>query len=142
MTGGLGGWRQDAIEAEVESFLGIVVRPGAIKNEHASGAGERAAAEKRNGIGEMRVVNFGERRRAEIERFLDGSDEFFLGIGFAQLGGFRGGYAGNFGAEKIVGLGDVNCEMSEGHLSRRRFERKFIGGHDFDGGNHVFGGAG
>ena len=32
--------------------------------------------------------------------------------------------------------------MAEGNLVRRGLEGKFIGGHGFDGGGHVFGGAG
>ena len=138
---GLRGWRKNAIETKVKSFLGIMVGPGAVKDEHDRGAGKRAAVEERDGISKMRVVDFAERGGTIVERFFDGGNEFFFRVGFGELGGFGSGYAGDFGAEEIVGFGDMKSEMSEGHLAGRGLERKFIGGHGFRGGDHVFGGA-
>ena len=138
---GLRGRRKNAIEAKVKSFLGIMVGPGSVKDEHDRGAGERAAVEERNGIREMRVVDFGEGRGAKVERFFDGGDEFFFGVGFGELGSFGSCYTGNFGAKEIVGLGDMKSEMSERHLAWRGLEGKFVGRHGFRSGDHVFGGA-
>src|ERR1700756_5473878 len=90
----------------------------------------------------MGIVNFAKRGGAEVERLFDGGDELVLRIGFGGLGTFGSGYTGNFGAEEIVGVGDVNGQMSEGHLVWRGLEGKFIGGHGFDGGGHVLGGTG
>jgi len=53
------GGREDAVEAKVHGLRGVVIGPGAGEDEHDAGAGEGTIGEKRNGIGEMRVVNFG-----------------------------------------------------------------------------------
>src|ERR1700741_1461483 len=86
----------------------------------------------------MGIVNFAKRGGAEVERLFDGGDELVLRIGFGGLGTFGGGYTGNFGAEEIVGVGNVNGQMSERHLVWRGLERKFIGGHGFGGSGHIF----
>ena len=90
----------------------------------------------------MGVVNFSQRGGAEVEGLFDGGDKFVFRIGFGELGAFGCGDARNFGAEKIVGVGDVNGQMGEAHLVWRRLERKFVRGHGFEGSGHVFRGAG
>jgi len=137
-----GGGRKNAVQAKVHGLSGVVVCPGAGQDEHGGGARERTAIEEGNGIGEMGIVDFSERGGAEIERLFDGSDELVFRVGFGELGTFGGGYTGDFGAEEIVGVGDVNGQMSEAHLVWSGLERKFIGGHGFGGGGHVLGGTG
>ena len=137
-----GGGRKNAIEAKIHGLGRVMVSPRAGEDEHDGGAGEGAAVEERDGVGEMGVVNFGERGGAEFERLFDGHDEFVFRIGFGELGAFGRGDARNFGTEKIVGVGDVNGQMSEAHLVWRGLERKFVGGHGFEGGRHVFAGTG
>jgi hypothetical protein len=67
MGGGLSGGREHAVQTEVYGLSGIVIGPGARKDEHDGGAGEGAIIEKRNGVGEVRVIHFGESGSAEIE---------------------------------------------------------------------------
>src|SRR6266851_7795132 len=107
---GLRGGREDAVEAEIEGLGGVVIGPGAGEDQDDGGAGEGSAVEEGDGVGEMRIVEFSERSGAEIERLLDGGDQFVFGVGFGELGGFGGGDAGNFGAEEIVGVRDVQSE--------------------------------
>src|SRR5260370_2888060 len=113
-----------------------MVGPRSGEHEDNRGAGERTAVEERDGIGEMGVVDFGERGGAVVEGILDGGDEFFFGVGFGELGGFRSGYAGNFGTEKIIGFRDMKSEMSEAHLAWRGLEAEFIAGTLFSATRH------
>jgi hypothetical protein len=67
VSGGLGGGRKDAVEAEVHGLGGIVIGPGAGEDEHDAGAGKVAAAKKRDLVGEMGIVEFSESGGAKIE---------------------------------------------------------------------------
>jgi len=135
---GFGGWRKNAVKAQVHGLGGVVVGPGAGEDEHDGGAGEGAAVEERNGIREMGIVEFGEGGRAEVEGLFDGSDKFVFRIGLGELGAFGSGDAGDLGTKEIVGVGDVNSQMSEAHLVWSGLEGKFLGGHGFRSGGHVF----
>src|SRR5579863_579759 len=104
----LRGGRKNAVEAEVHGLGGVVIGPGAVEDQENGGAREGAAAKERNGIGEVGVIDLGEGSGAEIEGLLYCGDEFILGIGFGEFGAFGSGDAGKFGAEEIVGVGDVD----------------------------------
>ena len=140
--GGLGGGRKHAVQAEVHGLGRVVVAPGVRENEDGAGASNILPLEKRDGLGEVRIVDFGEGRGAEVERILEGSDELVLGVSLRELRGFRRSDTGDFGAEIVIGLGDMQGEMSKGDLVRSGLEREFIGGHGVGSRDHSFGIAG
>ena len=96
MSSGLGGGREDAVEAEVHGLGGVVIGPRAGEHQHHAGAGNIAAVKERNLIGEVGVIHFGEGGGAKVEGAFHRGDEFVFGIGFGELGSFGRGDAGNF----------------------------------------------
>jgi len=135
----LRGGRKHAVEAEVHGLGGVVVAPGVRQDQDGAGASDILPFEKRDGLGEVRIVDFGEGRRAEVERIFEGGDELVFGVCLRELRGFRRSDTGDFGAEIVIGLGDMQGEMSKGDLVRSGLEREFIGGHGVGSRDHSFG---
>ena len=138
----MGGWGKNAVEAEVHGLGRVVVAPGVRENEDGAGASNILALKKRDGLGEVRIVDFGEGRGAEVERILEGGNELFLGVCLRELRGFRRSDTGDFGAEIVIGLGNMQGEMSKRDLVGSGLEREFIGRHGVGSRDHSFGIAG
>jgi len=137
--GGLSGRRKHAVEAEVHGLGGVVVAPGVRQNEDGACASDILPLEEGDGLSEVRIVDFGEGRGAEVERTFEGGDELVLGVRLRKLRSFRRSDTGDFGAEIVIGLGDVQGEMSKGDLVGSRLEREFIGGHGVGSRDHSLG---
>src|SRR5205809_1015577 len=113
--------RQDAVQPQVVRFLAVVIRPVADRDQDRGRAGERVRAEELNRLGELRIVQLGERLLAELERLPQPSDELVLGHRAVHGAALRRGHAGGLTAQLIVALiREVDLNLREAHLRRRR----------------------
>lgn len=138
MRGGLGGGWEDAVEAEVHGLGGIVVGPGARERQDDTRTGSVLIVKERHGFAEARVIDFGESGRTEVERGLEGSNKFVLGIRISQFGHIGSGDAADLRAKGVVGLRNVQREVGEGVLLGSGLEGEFVRGHGISSRSHVF----
>src|SRR5450432_4779276 len=76
---GVGGRRQDSIQAQIHSGGAVVVRPAASQKKYRHGSRSLYATEV-NIVAQVGVVDFGEGFGAEIERGSGGGEELVFGI--------------------------------------------------------------
>lgn len=139
MRGGLGGGREDAVEAEVHRLGGVVVGPGARERQDDTRTGDVLIVKERHGFAEVRIIDFGESSGTEFERGLEGGNKFVLGFRIRQFGHVGSGDATDLRAKGVVGLRNVQGEVGEGVLLGSGLEGKFVGGHGVSSRSHVFG---
>src|SRR6266702_1749009 len=125
--------RQQPVEPQVDCRLAVVVRPILGEDHHQTPTRHLSAFEERDAVGELRVVDVGQRRGAEIERALERRDELVLGVFGCDLRLLGCRRARDRAAHRVVPAREVRHDPPEGHLRRRGLVAVLIGGHLFRG---------
>src|ERR1051326_1082383 len=128
--------RQDAVEPQVIRFLAVVIGPVADRNQDRGRLREGIGTEQLNRRGELRVVQFRQRRLAEAERLLQAGGELFLSGGGIDRGPLWDRNAGELAADLVVPfIGEMNLDFREAHLRRRGSIVVLLRRHRFGGGH-------
>src|ERR1043166_7870599 len=136
----LRGRRQESVEPEVDRRLAVMIAPVIGSDHHCAGAGERHA-EDGHVLAEVGVGQLGDRVVAELEGLLEPRDQGLLSARGGQLRSLRRLHAADLTAERVVAAAEVQNDVGEAHLRRRRLEEILVGRHDLSGGDQVLSGA-
>src|SRR5207247_679279 len=118
----------------------VVIRPIGDGDEDGHPARDLAAAEERDAVAELGVLDRSERRRAELERLFQTGHELVLRVGPRELRSRRRLLTGRGAAQIVVAIFDQVCDhVAEAHLGGRGLEAVFVRGHLLRGVRDVLG---
>src|SRR5262249_40900198 len=88
-------WWKNSVQAQIDGLRAVMVIPSVAQTNERAGAAGGPVAKQHQRIAQFGIVDIGQRSRAEVERRLQSSDQFFLRIGVRQRR-LRRGRTGSF----------------------------------------------